>query len=468
MTYTPSAAMRRMRRRTLMKAGALAGLGAGASTFLAACGGAEAAEENRYLRGPVELDYGNPDNPFGVNGDVPLDVTIFKGGYSDEYATKGHQVIYGNKYPYAEIIHVGTEQISEVVKPRFRSYNPPDVLMNAGGERMEMDQLVNDGQLTDLRVLLDAPSIDDPAKTVAETLRDGVVEAGRLGTGDEVWGLPYDFAGYGLWYSQRLFDEYGWQVPQTWFEFMTVCEQIKADGVAPFTYQGRFPYYMMDPIVTLAVKHGGRGVMEGFDEDWGPDAWDHDSVRLAAEAWEEFIGKGFLLEGTVSMSHLEAQDAWIAGDAAFLPCGSWLENEEKNDLPGDYQMKFLPIPPLDGSAEPELVQGTPGEHFVVPRYANNPAGGLEYLRIMLSEAGTTAWVNNTSSLNVVSGATVETDRSGVQSLAPFLADDANLYQNTIEVEHGTFVQEVLFPQITALMRGDASASDFIRAVKAQL
>lgn len=461
----PSASMR-MRRRNLLKAGSIVGAGMGAASLLSACGDAvDQAEANQYKRGPVRLDLDNADNPFGVDGAVPLDITIFKGGYSDEYATEGHQVLYGNKFPEAEIIHVGTEQISEVVQPRFRGYAPPDVLMNAGGERMEMDQLVRDGELTDLRDLLRAPSIDDPSLTVEETLRDGVVEAGQVGSGDEVFGLPYDFAGYGLWYSQQLFEDNGWIVPTTWAEFLAVCAEIKASGMAPLTYQGKFPYYMLDPIITLAVRHGGREVMTGFEEDWGSDAWSHDSVEQAVEAWAEFVSNDYVLEGTASMTHLDAQDAWLQGEAAFIPCGSWLENEEKDDIPSDFNMGFIPVPSLEASAEPNLVQATPGEHYVVPRYANNPAGAFEYLRIMLSGAGTDAWVNHTSSLNVVSGASFDTDRPGVSALAPYLEDDANLYKNTMEVEHGTFVQQVLFPEITSLMTGDSTAAQFLNAVK---
>lgn len=458
-----------IRRRKLLKMGSLAGVGLGAASVLSACGQAvDAAEANRYNRGPVRLDLDNADNPFGVDGTVPLDITIFKGGYSDEYATEGHQVLYNEKFPEAEIIHVGTEQIAEVVQPRFRGYAPPDLLMNAGGERLEMDQLVRNGELTDLRDLLRAPSIDDPSLTVEETLRDGIIDAGRIGPGDEVFGLPYDLAGYGLWYSQKLFNDNGWPVPTTWNEFMEVCEEIKASGMAPLTYQGKFPYYMLDPIITLAVRHGGRDVITGFQEDWGRDAWSHESVELALEAWEDFVAKDYILEGTASMSHLDAQGAWLQGEAAFIPCGSWLENEEKDNIPPDFNMGYIPVPALEGSREPNLVQATPGEHYVVPRYANNPAGAFEYLRIMLSTAGTEAWVNHTSSLNVVAGAKFETDRPGVSALAPYLEDDANLYKNTMEIEHGTFVQQVLFPGITKLLTGNTTATELLDEVKREL
>jgi N-acetylglucosamine transport system substrate-binding protein len=451
-------------RRGILRAGAIAGVGLTTAT-LAGCGTGSDSAAGRNLRGPVKINKGDPQNYFGVDGSVPLDVTIFKGGYSDEYATDGHERLYKAKFGDAKINHVGTQQISEVAGPRFRSYDPPDVLHNGGGERIELDQLADEGQLTDLTLLLEAPSLDDPKVKVKDTLRPSVARAGKVGDGDAVWGLPYDFAGYGLWYSQRLFDDNGWSKPDNWTEFMQLCAQIKDMGLAPFTYQGQYPYYMVDSIVTLAARHGGVKVYERLAKDFDSAAWGQESVKLALSAWEDFVSKGYVLEGSRDLTHLEAQEKWATGEAVFVPCGSWLENEEKQNLTKEFDLGFMPVPPLEGSAEPKLVQGSPGEHFVVPRYAKNPAGALEYLRIMLSSAGCDAWISHTSSLNAVADTKVESDRPGVAALKPYLDDDENLYTNTIEADHGSIANEVLYPAISSLMVGNLTADEFVKRMK---
>lgn len=412
------------------------------------------------LRGRVRPS-GNPDNPFGVDGAVPLDVVVFKGGYSDEYATDGHERLYRRRFPEAKVSHLGTQQIREVVEPKLRAYKPPDLVMNGGGERLPFDQLVSDGDLLDLRVLLEAPSYDDPYRTVRQTLRDSVVQAGRLGSDQEVWGLPYGFEGYGLWYSRRLLNDNGWSEPQTWQQFMELCARIKDSGLAPFTYPGRYPTYMLDPIITLAVRHGGVAVYDNLESDFGAAAWRQDSLRAAADAWQQFVAAGFVLAGSRGFTHRQAQAKWAQGEAVFVPCGSWLENEEKATLTPEFDLGFMPVPALSGSRSPRLVQASPGEHFVVPRYAKNPAGALEYLRMALSARGCQEWTSRTSSPNAVADATVDNAGPGVTALKPYLDDDANLYTCNLEVAHDGFGAATLYPAITDLMHGDATAKQFI-------
>lgn len=446
-------------RRRLLQTAAVAG-----SAAAAGCGADEAEDPGRFKTGPLVESVDDPVNPFGVDGEVPLDVVIFKGGYSDEYAVDGHQALYREKFPDAEIIHAATEQIEQAATPRFQAFAPPDVLMNAGGDAIPMDELAAQGQLLDLNVLLDAPSIDDPDTAVRDTLRPGVVEAGVVGGGDEVWGLAYAYSGYGLWYSQRLFDEHGWLQPQSWSEFMLLCDRALAEGLAPLAYPGQYADYMVDPIVTLAARHGGRDVADALESDMDSQSWGNESVLAALRAWEEFVSSGFVHEDAHNWSHREAQGEWAEGNAVFVPSGSWLENEESDEIPSGFELRFMPVPPLEGSVEPDLVQGAASNHFVVPAYATNPAGAMEYLRIMLSEAGTAAWVSNTAAPNAAAESVVTDEQPGFTSMQPYLEDESNVFHCDLQGRHGTFTEQTLGPAIKALLRGDADADEFVRRV----
>ena len=78
-------------------------------------------------------------------------------------------------------------------------------------------------------------------------------------------------------------------------------------------------------------------------------------------------------------------------------------------------MAVAPTPSLgSGDKLPfEAIRGTAGEPFIVPAKAKNGAGGLEYLRTMLSMKGAQDFTRKVSSLTVVAGATrASTCRSG--------------------------------------------------------
>ena len=48
------------------------------------------------------------------------------------------------------------------------------------------------------------------------------------------YALPYVANAAGILYNKDLFEEHGWKVPQTWSEFMALCEQIQSEGVSRY------------------------------------------------------------------------------------------------------------------------------------------------------------------------------------------------------------------------------------------
>ncbi|KHD77603.1 ABC transporter substrate-binding protein [Actinoplanes utahensis] len=341
-------------------------------------------------------------NPLGVKEDAPLEVVIFNGGFGEEYA-KAHEAMYRERYPKSQIKHAATQQIAETLQPRFVGGDPPDVVNNSGASQMDFNGLVSQNALTDLGELLDAPSLDDPSVKVRDTLLPGTVDVGSYD--GRFLSLNYAYSAYGIWYSQTLFAAKGWEYPRTWDEMIALCKTIKAAGIAPWTYPGRHSRYMSWPIVAAAGKLGGLDVIKALD-NLEPNAWRHEAVRAAAEAYYQLAVDGYLQPGAEGMDHIQAQTAWCRGQAAFLSCGSWLESEQKAVTPPDFRMAIAPTPSLTSADKMpyEAFRGAGSEPFIVPAKAKNVRGGLEYLRVMLSRKGASDFTRKVSSLTSVRGA----------------------------------------------------------------
>ena len=64
-----------------------------------------------------------------------------------------------------------------------------------------------------------------------------------------------------------------------------------------------------------------------------------------------------------------------------------------------------PVPSLDGDKLPfEAIRAGAGEPFIVPEKAKNKAGGLEFLRIMLSKEAAAKFATKANSLTIVKDA----------------------------------------------------------------
>lgn len=346
------------------------------------------------------------ENPLGVDPAAPLDVVIFKGGYGDDYAINVNENLYGALYPDAEITYAGTQRLQEQYQSRVVEGNPPDVMDNDGAGNFNTTSLVNDGQIADLGDLMSAPAYGQEDVAFADSLTPGSQAAGVFDGTQYV--LNYVNGIYGIWYNTTLFDEKGWSYPETWDDFMAICQTIQDEGeMAPFTYQGLYPYYIRAVFDQLVFKSGGWEAQLKLD-NIEADAWTQPVVKQALEAIQMLWTNEYILQGTEGLSHTESQTAWIEGEAVFLPCGSWLENEMKDllaEVP-EFQMRVMPVPSL--TAEDALpftaIQASASSDFIVFSQGQNVQGGKEYLRLLFSQEGGRFFSEATRSLTVVTGA----------------------------------------------------------------
>ena len=477
---------RRYSRREVIKRGAALGLsmpvigmvlaacGGGASPTAATGGGAQpaattatgagspvAAGGSPAAGGPVTLPTGDAKNPLKVKEDAPLDVVIFKGGYGDDYAIHVEQ-IYQQAYPKAKVSHQGIQRLQEQLQPRFVGGNPPDAIDNSGAGNLSTADLVADGQLADLADLMDAPSFDTPGKKFKETLLAGSQDTG-LYDGKQ-YALQYVYSVYGVWYSETLLKQKGWEYPKTWDKMLALCEEIKkSGGTSPWTYQGKYPQYMLNLMNQMVYKAGGLDAIKKLD-NLEPNAWKQPEVKAAAEALYQLADKGYIMPGTEGLTHTESQAQWLQGKAVFIPCGSWLENEEKGLIPDNFNMVVKPTPSLGGSDKVpfEGIQASAGEAFIVPSKGKNVAGGKEFMRILFSKQGGRFFAENTKSLTVVQGSADGLDLGSAFASVKAASDAAG--PNTFIALYGTWyakMADALKDQMGAMLTKKITPADFL-------
>jgi len=392
-TRSNFASLSPLSRRSFLQRAALAGLiVTPAGGLLAACAGS--STDNNGATGAA-----SPDNPFGVADNSKVDVIVFNGGLGDEYA-KFDQTLFTGKHGKVTVNLSSTQKIKTEQQPRF-STTPADLINNSGADSMALDALINDGALTDLGPLLDAPSWDNKDVNVRDTLLPGTVDDGTFS--GKFYVLNYAYTVFGIWYNKALFDKNGWTAPNTFDEFFTLAPKIKAAGVAPFAFAGKYPYYMRWAIMSWIWKSGGRQAVVDID-NLKAGAWKTPEVMAALGATEKLIKDGHALTGSATLSHTESQQAWLDGKAAFLPVGTWLENEMKATIPADFKMtisNFWGVASGDKAAN--AVFAGSGEGWIVPKKAANAAGGMEFLRGMLSKEGAAKFASLTHSLTSTKG-----------------------------------------------------------------
>lgn len=380
------------RRTVLRRAAAVSVLAIPAVGLLDACAG---SSDKKDTSGGTK----SADNPLGVADNSKIDVVVFNGGLGDEYPKTDKSLVEGKRKGVTVNLS-STQKIKTEQQPKFAT-TPADLINNSGADSIALDTLVNDGALTELTPLLDAPSWDDPSVKVRDTLLPGTVSDGTFD--GKVYVLNYAYTVFGIWYNQALFDKNSWTVPTTFDEFFTLAPKIKAAGLAPYTFAGKYPYYSRWAIMSWIWQSGGKSAVVDID-NLKAGAWKTPEVGAALAAVEKLVKDGLTLPGSDTLSHTESQQAWLDGKAAFLPVGTWVENEMKQTIPAGFQMKianFWGVSSAD-KAKGAVFAGS-GEGWIVPKKAANAAGGMEFLRAMLSKEGAGKFAALTHSLASAKG-----------------------------------------------------------------
>jgi N-acetylglucosamine transport system substrate-binding protein len=447
-------AQKGMSRRQMIQRAAVLGISAQALTVAFVSGARHAVAQGE-------------DNPLGVDPDAPLDIVIFRGGYGDDYAIYVKDEMYSRDFPNAEIEYIGTQRLQEQFQARVVEGNPPDVMDNSGAGSFNSTTLYNEGQLADLTDLMEAPAYGQEGVTFAESLVPGSQLEGIFDGSQYL--LNYVFSVYGIWYNQTLFDEMGWEYPQTWDEMLEMCEMISTEtDMAPWTYQGLYPYYIRAVNDQLVYKNGGWDAILKLD-NLEEDAWTQEPVVNAMTELQKLYTEGYILDGTEGLTHTESQTFWLEGEAVFLPCGGWLENEMAGVIPEDFQMVVKPVPSLtaDDALPFEAVQAAAGEEFIVFSQANNVQGGKEYLRMLFSQEGARFFSEATRSLTVVQGAADDLDLG--TAFASVEEAIAAAGDNTFIANYGGWYADLTEEsdrQFNLLMTGQATPEEASEALQA--
>lgn len=224
----------------------------------------------------------------------------------------------------------------------------PDVItLNASG---------NFGRLVQAGVFYDFS--DEP---VLETINPAVQEIiADLGTyEDEVNGLGYVNNANGVIYNQEIFAEQGLEVPETWDDFIAVCDALEAAGITPFYGTLADSWTAMPSWNAL----GAYPAMDGFfdtmreqGEDTGPDSEVSFQKNFAEAMDQQYQLFEYMQDGYRGATYDDGNAAFANGEVAMLLQGIWALSPIKG-INEDIQAGIFPYPATDDPADRVLVSG---------------------------------------------------------------------------------------------------------------
>jgi len=288
---------------------------------------------------------------------------------------------------------------------------PDIVTLNANG---------NFGRLAEAGVFHDFS--DEP---VLETINPAVQEIlADLGTfGDEVNGLGYVNNANGVIYNATIFEEQGLEVPETWDEFIEVCDALQAAGITPF-------YGTLADSWTGIPSWNALGAYPAQDDffdklraqgtDVGPDSEVSFQKNFAEMMDQQYtLYSNYMQEGYRGETYDEGNAAFANGDVAMLLQGIWATNPIKQVNP-DIEMGIFPYPGTDDPDDRLLVSGV---DVVFTMGKDNPKqeAAMRFIDYAFQKDVIEEFAASQNMVPSVEGAEISDDPA-LQSVKPFFDD----------------------------------------------
>ncbi|PCJ61191.1 MAG: hypothetical protein COA73_07630 [Candidatus Hydrogenedentota bacterium] len=387
-----------------------------------------------------------------------VEVAIFEGGYGIGWHTAMAEKFNAAHADDGVRIELwGHPRTADKIKPRLLRGDPPDLVLD---ERLPLWLLVGADKLTSFNDALKQPS-EGGEGLWEDQFAPGMLDMFR--SGGNVYAIPAAYGAWTCWYDAAMFREHGWEPPETWDEFLALCEEIKKAGIAPIALQGKYAaFYAWNTYVALLQRVGGLAAINRVNA-LEPDAFSHPDAVRAAALFQDLV-VNYFQPGAMAMTHTESQLQFINGNAAMIFCGIWLENEMKESIRPGFELRTFNLPAVSNSkGNPRLLHGQGMEFLFVPKDARYPDEAFEFARFLVSPANAR---NMAETIGVISPLTGVTPP---EVLTPALRSSLDV----IEASDGIFNVRVymLFPAWRAqtmnsaigdLCRGDITPEEFGR------
>jgi N-acetylglucosamine transport system substrate-binding protein len=389
-----------------------------------------------------------------------VSIKVFKGGYGDDFFIEA-----GQEYAKAKGVTVKTEgdpRMWDRLRPDFVAGNPPDVAWPGWG--MDYWGLVYDGQVEPMDAYLAEPAYGETEGTWLDTFDPDLLKLGQYD--GKQYLMPYHVNLNGWWFNKTVFDKNGWKPPQTFDELLALGPKMKAAGVAPLTFQGQYPYYMLYAFIyPWAISSGG---LEAWNNCQGlvPGAWKSEHMLRAAKAVEQLRDAGFFMDGSLALDHIQSETQFLDGKAGMVPCGTWLYAEMENAWPPGVVAEFM-LPPVfsDGKGDPTTLM-VAIEPFIVPSKAKHKQDGIEYFRYITSKDKARQFIEEKGTLMAVKGLEDATYPAHLQRPAELFAQAKTKWHSEYRFWYPELAEEAE-KAMSALLAGDIDAAAFCARLEAK-
>ncbi len=247
---------------------------------------------------------------------------------------------------------------------------------------------------------------------------------GSMTIDGKIWGVPYTYYQWGVYYRKDIFDANGIAVPTNWDEFKAAGATLTAAGVTPITIGTKYLWTAGGVFDYLNLRTNGYDFHMALTK--GEVSWTDDRVRATMANWRELIDADFFLENHAAYSWQEALAPMVQGKAAMYIMGNFAVAPLRDAGLSDDQIGFFQFPVINPDVA--LAEDAPTDTMHIPANASNKVDAKRFLAYLARADVQTAMNIELGQLPVNSGSSVKDDKFLKAGLAMLSSTDGGIAQ----------------------------------------
>lgn len=228
-----------------------------------------------------------------------------------------------------------------ILKTRFIKEDYPDIVA-IGGD-------VNYSNFLDADLFMDVSDFEG-VKNIKQSYLDMEKEL-EFTPHEGIYGLPYAANAAGILYNEDMFVEHGWEIPETWDEFIALCDTIEEEGIVPIYLGFKDTWTCLAPWNALAVGLTDSDVYNKVNK--GNTTFEKE-YKEVAEKMKMLLN--YAEPNPYAYSYNDACTAFARGEAAMYTIGSYAVPQIKSVNP-DMNINSFTFPANESKEDNVLNSG---------------------------------------------------------------------------------------------------------------
>ena len=275
---------------------------------------------------------------------------------------------------------------STIMRTRFIRDDYPDII-GIGGD-------INYSYYVDAGILADVSDYEGLAD-INQSYID-ILENLEIVPTDGTFGVPYVANAAGILYNRDMFEEHGWEIPETWNELIDLCEDIQAEGILPFYFGFRDTWTCLAPWNALAVGLAPEDTCRNVNAG---ETTFTDEYRETAEKCLELVSYG--PDDPFAYGYNDACTAFANGESAMYPIGSYAVPQILSVNP-EMNIDSFVMPGNEDPSENTLNSGV-DLMFAVTEACENKDAALEVIDFLLEDENIQAYIDDQNAIPCKTG-----------------------------------------------------------------